>query len=1568
MKKVLSAAPLVGSRRHIVRVTRLGLAVSLLAGLTLSTVTALLGSTPAGAATTYQCIDPVAAGNATNFIEGTVSTYTVECEGASGISGTPAYPSAINIASGGLPVDANQTFATTTASSPACTTSTSGSGTTEQYILLCAFSATPTSSDAGTYPLTFTASPGTAGGSAVTSGTLTITVKQATTSSCIDPVTAGSATNFIEGTVSTYTVECETQSGISGTSAFPASIAIASGALPGDANQTFATSKASSPACVTGTSGSGATEFYILECALSATPTSTDGGTYPLTFQASTVGSAVSGALTITVKQATTSSCIDPATAGSSVNFFEGSANSYTVECETQSGVSGTSAFPASLAIASGALPGDANQAFATSTSSSPACVTGTSGSGATEFYILECALSATPSASDGGAYPFTFQASTVGSAVSGTLTVNVIPPSTTCTSPAAAGTSTTFTVGTASTFTVTCSSSGFSAASPGNYPASITINSGSLPADASMPNTVGGGCTQSTTGTGTATQYQLNCKVSETPTPSDEGTYTVTFLATGGANGAPNAVSGTWTLSVKPPAPTFPSNQYTNAETGQPFCYDAQAAGVTTANGGLPLTSITLGATPAGVTGYNLSQVNLAAGYALACGTETSASGNSSTISVTFTNSGGSATASVPLYTYGQCTWTSSTGTVSMFDAAQDEETNGSQSAFGQPISNGETMGVTKNAPTCSNAAFTAPSLSGGAFTINTANPLPTPVDTNPSAAQGDLASSNLDLTSASMGTQGGCYGDAVIDLFGGKETYNFGNASSQITLPSTWVNGGVCSYGSLGSNSAGGNTSPDASCPPTQTDVNAGYVDCTIIASSGNDNNASYNNSTMELFFNGQPVPQQSTATLSSGSANAGGTVSVTGGTNWWGSSGGAPNTGPYGDDQGVGNMYQVGAPGVFIGATRGTAVPVVSSTVTISANSYVCTGAESATVGPNPCTLTPGQPSGTFQVPPGLAAGTYNVYVDETDTTPLPGNGPNDAYQTARGTHLGTAESVTQLVVGPPVFNSAATTTFAENDGSYNVSATGYGPVSLSMSGAPAWLSLTDQGTGSGTGSQTDTAVLSGIPPFGTAANSPFIFTITATDGNGNTTNQTFTLVVNPSAPAFTSAPGTQFFENAPGSFLVTADGDVPVTFSETGALPSGVTFQSDGTLAGTPAFGTAAGSPYNLNITATDGNGNTSTQAFALAVGTAAGPAFTSGNSTTFTENSAGSFSVSAQGDGPVSLSESGALPSGVMFVDQGTGSGSGSQTDTGLLEGTPAFETAGTYDISLTATDGNGNSTTVGFTLTVLDGNPVITSANSTSFTENSAGSFSVTANGDAPLTFSTSDPLPTGVTLQSNGTLSGTPAFTTAGTYPLTITVTDGNSNTGTQAFTLTVNSGDPVFTSATTTTFSEGVAGSFNVTANGDPPLSFTETGALPTGVTLATSGTLSGTPIKPGGTFPITITATDPHGDTSTQGFVLYVIAPGALHIITTSLPGGSDGVNYSARLQAGGGTTPYHWSLVAGQGALPHGLHLSKASGKIHGKPTAHAGTYTFTVQVRDKSHPTETATGTLSITIS
>ena len=94
---------------------------------------------------------------------------SVVCYGVSGVGGTTAYPASITLNTGSLPPGTVE--ATSTTSSPACTTSTSGSGTTEHYILTCPITDTPTPAQTGTYPVTFTANPGTDGGAAVTSGT-----------------------------------------------------------------------------------------------------------------------------------------------------------------------------------------------------------------------------------------------------------------------------------------------------------------------------------------------------------------------------------------------------------------------------------------------------------------------------------------------------------------------------------------------------------------------------------------------------------------------------------------------------------------------------------------------------------------------------------------------------------------------------------------------------------------------------------------------------------------------------------------------------------------------------------------------------------------------------------------------------------------------------------------------------------------------------------------------------------------------------------------------------------------------------------------------------------------------------------------------------------------------------------------------------------------------------------------------------------------------------------------------------------------------------------------------------
>ena len=89
---------------------------------------------------------------------------------------------------------------------------------------------------------------------------------------------------------------------------------------------------------------------------------------------------------------------------------------------------------------------------------------------------------------------------------------------------------------------------------------------------------------------------------------------------------------------------------------------------------------------------------------------------------------------------------------------------------------------------------------------------------------------------------------------------------------------------------------------------------------------------------------------------------------------------------------------------------------------------------------------------------------------------------------------------------------------------------------------------------------------------------------------------------------------------------------------------------------------------------------------------AAPTITSAGNTTFTVGTAGTFTVTAAGVPTLTLSETGALPGGMTFVDNHNG--------TATLAGTPAAGSAGTFPLTITAHNGVGSDATQSFTLTV----------------------------------------------------------------------------------------------------------------------------------------------------------------------------------------------------------------------------------------------------------------------------
>jgi len=303
------------------------------------------------------------------------------------------------------------------------------------------------------------------------------------------------------------------------------------------------------------------------------------------------------------------------------------------------------------------------------------------------------------------------------------------------------------------------------------------------------------------------------------------------------------------------------------------------------------------------------------------------------------------------------------------------------------------------------------------------------------------------------------------------------------------------------------------------------------------------------------------------------------------------------------------------------------------------------------------------------------------------------------------------------------------------------------------------------------------------------------------DSNTAQVTLTIIAG-TAPVITSANNTTFTVGTAGSFTVTKTGNPTPTLSESGTLPAGVTFNSTtGALSGTPAAGT--GRVYNITFTASNLVGTT-TQNFKLTVNET--PSFTSANATTFVVGTAGTFTITTNGFPRPPITESGALPAGVTFTDNGNG--------TATLSGTPTA--SGIYPITFTATNGLGTATQ-NFTLTVNQA-PAITSANNTMFTVGSAGTFTVTATGFPTPTLSESGALPGGVTFNpGSGVLSGTPNAGTGGVYTITFTATNvaGIAN---QTFTLTVNEAPAITTAAVNQTVCAGATATFVAAASGFP------------------------------------------------------------------------------------------------------------------------------------------------------
>jgi Putative Ig domain len=438
---------------------------------------------------------------------------------------------------------------------------------------------------------------------------------------------------------------------------------------------------------------------------------------------------------------------------------------------------------------------------------------------------------------------------------------------------------------------------------------------------------------------------------------------------------------------------------------------------------------------------------------------------------------------------------------------------------------------------------------------------------------------------------------------------------------------------------------------------------------------------------------------------------------------------------------------------------------------------------------------------------------------------------------------------------------------------------------------------------------------------------------------------------------SLPSAQMKQAYTATLTVTG-GTAPFTWSvSSGSLPAGLSLSSAGDITGTP---TSAGTS-SFTVKVSDSSSPSQSATASLSITVSAAVQVSTSSLPEAWRNTAYSATLNAVGGtSPYTWSvSSGSWPAGLTL------------SSAGQITGTP--NTAGTSSFTVKVTDSSSPAQTATTNLGLQVGIPVqVTTSSLPGGQTGSAYSSTLSASGGtAPYTWAVvSKSLPPGLTLGSSGQISGTPSA--VGTSSFTVKVTDSSSPTQNATAALSVSiTGTVTPVQITTSSLPGGQTGTSYITtlaaSGGTVPYTWSlNGGSLPAGLTLSSSGQISGTPTAAGtSSFSVKVSDSTAPAQTATANLSITIASSvTAVQITTSSLPGGETGSSYSAALAATGGTAPYTWSLNGG--SLPAGLSLS-SSGQLSGTPTA-TGTSSFTIKVMDSGSPAENATSNLSITIS
>ncbi len=468
-----------------------------------------------------------------------------------------------------------------------------------------------------------------------------------------------------------------------------------------------------------------------------------------------------------------------------------------------------------------------------------------------------------------------------------------------------------------------------------------------------------------------------------------------------------------------------------------------------------------------------------------------------------------------------------------------------------------------------------------------------------------------------------------------------------------------------------------------------------------------------------------------------------------------------------------------------------------------------------------------------------------------------------------------SIIDVDENPPVFISAIAVDFTEN-----------------TAGTVYTIATTDESAvtyGLGIGNDEADFDLNGAvltfkasPDF--EAKSSYTVNVVATDALGNTANQDVTVTildVDDEAPVFTSSTALSVDENTSGTVYTAAATDDNVITYSLGSGNDEAAFDLVGaalSFKSTPDFETKAS--YVVNIVATDALGYSSNQDVTITILDVdeIAPVITSAHVVNFEENSANTaYTITATDDNAITY-----------------GLGSGNDEAAFDLNGadltfkaSPDFETKSSYTVNVVATDALGNVANQDVIITILDVDeiaPVITSATTASFTENTTGTvYTIVATDDSAITYS----LGSGndeADFDLNGavlTFKSSPDFEAKSSYTVNVVATDALGNSANQDVTVTILDVDdeaPIFTSGITASFTENTSGTvYTIAATDENTITYSLGSGNDEGdfdLNGADLAFKTSPDFETKATFVVNVVATDALGNTASQDVTVSIL----------------------------------------------------------------------------------------------